>query len=102
MIVDADQGGAFGADMAIYTGSTTGTSRDNDICSAYSPITWQVDRKYHLISASTFDKMCADMKQQPDDMSDDLHAHGARELVATALTANNLAEAAGGNGGNPR
>jgi len=46
--------------------------------------------------------MCADMKQQPDDMSDDLHAHGARELVATALTANNLAEAAGGNGGNPR
>ena len=55
--------------------------------------TGQVDRKCHLISASTFDKMCADMKQQADDMSDDLHAHGARELVATALVANNLAAA---------
>ena len=27
-----------------------------------SPITWQVDRKCHLISASSFDKLCADMK----------------------------------------
>merc|ERR1719324_1494838 len=98
MIVD----GAHGTDMAKYTGSTTGTTRNNEICSQYTPITWQVDRKCHMISASSFDKMCADMKQQPDDMSDDLHAHGARELVATALTANNLAEAAGGNGGNPR
>merc|ERR1711990_139867 len=63
-------------DVAAYTGSTTGTTRNNEICS--------------------------NMKQQPDDMSDDLHAHGARELVATALTANNLAAAPGGNGGNPR
>jgi hypothetical protein len=80
-------------DVAAYTGSTTGTTRNNVQCSAYTPITWQVDRKCHLISASTFDKMCADMKQQPDDMSDDLHAHGARELVKTALAANNLAAA---------
>merc|ERR1712124_227953 len=80
-------------DVAAYTGSTTGTTRNNQICSKYTPITWQVDRKCHLISASTFDKMCADMKQQRDDMSDDLHAHGARELVATALVANNLAAA---------
>merc|ERR1712124_40258 len=63
-------------DVAAYTGSTTGTTRNNEKCSKYTPITWQVDRKCHLISASTFDKMCADMKQQPDDMSDDLHAHG--------------------------
>merc|ERR1712224_157316 len=83
--------GNFWKDVAAYTGSTTGTTRNNEICSKYTPITWQVDRKCHLISASTFDKMCVDMKQQPDDMSDDLHAHGARELVATALTANNLA-----------
>ena len=89
-------------DVAAYTGSTTGTTRNNEVCSKYTPITWQVDRKCHLISASTFDKMCADMKQQPDDMSDDLHAHGARELVATALTANNLAAGTSGNGGNPR
>merc|ERR1712079_849232 len=81
--------GDYGADIAYYTGSTTGTTRDNEICSKYTPITWQVDRKCHLISASSFDKMCADMKSQRDDMSADLHAHGARELVADELAANN-------------
>lgn len=86
MIVD----GEMGADIAKYTGSTTGTSRDNEICSQYTPITWQVDRKCHMVSASTFDKMCADMKAQRDDMSDDLYAHGSRELVADELAANNL------------
>jgi hypothetical protein len=85
MIVDGD----FGKDITTYTGSTTGTSRDNEVCSGYSPITWQVDRKCHLISASTFDKMCADMKAQRDDMSDDLYAHGSRELVADFIAANN-------------
>ena len=77
----------FWSDVAIYTGSTTGTSRSNEVCSAYSPITWQVDRKCHLISASSFDKMCADMKAQVDDMSDDLYAHGAREVVSDNLAA---------------
>ena len=85
MIVDGD----YGHDVAKYTGSTTGTSRDNEICSRYTPITWQVDRKCHLISASSFDKMCADMKAQRDDMSADLHPHGSRELVADHLAANN-------------
>jgi len=85
MIVEGD----FGKDMAIYTGSTTGTSRDNQVCSQYTPITWQVDRKCHLISASSFDKMCADMLSQQDDMSDDLYAHGSRELVADYIAANN-------------
>ena len=51
------------------------------VCSNYSPITWQVDRECHLISASSFDKMCYDMLQQGDDMSDDIYPHGARELV---------------------
>merc|ERR1712146_3477 len=88
--------GNFGSDVAIYTGSTTGTSRSNTICSAYGPITWQVDRKCHMISASSFDKMCADMKTQHDDMSTDLYAHGARELVANALAANNLQDAPDG------
>jgi hypothetical protein len=87
MIVD----GEMGQDVAMYTGSTTGTSRDNEICSQYSPITWQVDRKCHMISASTFDKMCMDMMAQRDDMSDDLYAHGSRELVDDALVANNHA-----------
>ena len=87
MLVD----GEHGQDVAIYTGSTTGTSRDNEICSSYTPITWQVDRKCHMISASSFDKMCYDMKMQRDDMSSDLHAHGSRELVHDEYVANNQA-----------
>mmetsp|Transcript_3235 Transcript_3235/g.4885 ORF Transcript_3235/g.4885 Transcript_3235/m.4885 type:complete len:457 (+) Transcript_3235:101-1471(+) len=86
MLVD----GEMGKDMAIYTGSTTGTSRDNEICSSYSPITWQVDRKCHMISASSFDKMCADQLSQRDDMTDDTYPHGSREVVADPLAANNL------------
>jgi len=85
MIVDGDKG----ADIAMYTGSTTGTSRNNVRCSRYTPITWQVDRKCHMISASSFDKLCADMKAQRADMSNDLHAHGSRELVADHLVADN-------------
>ena len=85
MIVD----GEMGQDIAYYTGSTTGTSRDNEMCSQYAPITWQVDRKCHMISASSFDKMCFDMKMQRDDMSGDLHAHGSRELVHHDYSANN-------------
>jgi len=82
--------GSFWTDVAKYTGSTTGTSRDNEVCSRYAPITWQVDRKCHLISASSFDKMCADMKQMNDDMSSDTHPHGSRVLVADYIAANNL------------
>lgn len=87
MIINEATG--HGSDLAKYTGSTTGTSRNNDICSQFAPITWQVDRKCHLISASSFDKMCGDMKAQGDDMKDDLHAHGSRELVADEHAADN-------------
>jgi len=87
MIIDEDR--AMGQDVTIYTGSTTGDSRSNDQCSTYSPITWQVDRKCHKISASSFDKMCYDMKMQRDDMSGDLYAHGSRELVDHKYSANN-------------
>jgi len=89
MIIDEDMG--MGQDIAYYTGSTTGETRSNEMCSMYSPITWQVDRKCHMISASSFDKLCYDMKMQRDDMSDDLHAHGSRELVKDDLVANNQA-----------
>merc|ERR1711953_200690 len=92
MIVDRDHPDQYGKDIAVYTGSTTGTSRNNTVCSQYAPITWQVDRRCHKISASSFDKMCADMKQQRDDMTGDLAAHGSRVLVADSLTANNLAD----------
>ena len=86
MVLDKPRG--MGQDIAIYTGSTTGETRNNDMCSQYAPITWQVDRKCHMISASSFDKLCYDMKMQRDDMSDDLHAHGSRELVKDDLAAN--------------
>jgi hypothetical protein len=85
MIVDKE----MGRDVSYYTGSTTGETRNNTMCSQYTPITWQVDRKCHMISASSFDKLCYDMKMQRDDMSDDLHAHGSRELVSDELAANN-------------
>ena len=89
MIVDGDRG----SDIACYTGSTTGTTRNNTICSAYTPITWQVDRKCHLVSASSLDKMCADMKVQRDDMSADLEPIGSRVLVDDDLAANNQVSA---------
>ena len=82
--------GGKGADVAKYTGSTTGTSRNNQVCSRYTPITWQVDRKCHLISASSMDKLCLDMKNQRDDMSPNLAPGGSRELVADHLAADNL------------
>jgi len=82
MIVDADKG----TDIAYYTGSTTGTTGDNTVCSAYGPITWQVDRTCHQISASSFDKMCMEMKSQFDDMSEDLEAHGSRIVVNDNLS----------------
>jgi hypothetical protein len=89
MLTAADGNAAFGSDMAMYTGSTTGTSRDNDVCSRYTPITWQVDRTCHMVSASTFDKMCQDMLLQADDMHSDVHPHGARAVVSHELVANN-------------
>ena len=64
MIVD----GNMGKDIHYYTGSTTGTIRDNEMCSQYAPVSWQVDRQCHMISASSFDKLCYDMKMQHSDI----------------------------------
>merc|ERR1711865_1309141 len=44
--------GNFGTEVTYYTGSTTGTSVNNSVCSREGPVTWQVDRTCHLISAS--------------------------------------------------
>ena len=68
-------------DVAKYVGSTTGTTRTNEVCSMYAPITWQVDRTCHKVSAWSFDQMCKMMLDNPDDMSSDVHPHGARELI---------------------
>ena len=43
-----------------------------------------------MVSASSFDKMCADMLTQKDDMEEDVHPHGARELVAKSHASDNL------------
>ena len=87
--------GTMWSDVAYYTGSTTGTTRTNQVCSQYAPITWQVDRKCHVVSASSFDQMCKLMLEQNDDMTADVHAHGARQTVLHSLTADNLNNAAG-------
>ena len=84
----------FWQDVAKYTGSTTGQTRDNQVCSAYSPITWHVDRKCHMISAKSFDMLCAQMMMQADDMSPDVEPHGARLTVTANLTATNIADGA--------
>ena len=88
MIVDTNHD--VGTEITKYTGSTTGTSRNNTICSCYTPITWQVGRKCHKISAWDFDKMCAYMKYQKYDMSSDLHPHGIREHTADDITVDNF------------
>jgi hypothetical protein len=69
------------SDVATYIGSTTGTSRDNNVCSMYSPITWQVDRTCHVISARSWDHMCKLMLEQADDLEYETHPHGSRKLV---------------------
>merc|ERR1719487_2093172 len=66
-------------DVAKYTGSTTGSSVNNEMCSAYGGITWHVDRKCHLLSASSFDEMCKEMLEMG--MYSDVYPHGSRELV---------------------
>merc|ERR1712083_204178 len=77
-------------DVAKYVGSTTGTSRDNEEFSMYAPITWQVDRKCHMVSAKSFDIMCKKMLEQADDLTYETHPHGARELVNDTWSSANV------------
>eukprot|EP00316_Scyphosphaera_apsteinii_P020374 CAMPEP_0119305302 /NCGR_PEP_ID=MMETSP1333-20130426/6329_1 /TAXON_ID=418940 /ORGANISM="Scyphosphaera apsteinii, Strain RCC1455" /LENGTH=366 /DNA_ID=CAMNT_0007308365 /DNA_START=30 /DNA_END=1130 /DNA_ORIENTATION=- len=77
-------------DVAKYVGSTTGTKRDNEVCSFYSPITWQVDRTCHMVSAKSFDLMCKVMLEQADDFHGDIHPHGSRVLVDDTWTSAHL------------
>jgi len=83
-------GGATYADMLhqwpktvtqgkMYTGSTTGQSHDNEICSPYA-ITWHVDLECVQVSPESFDNMCKMMKEEYD-MEDDLYPHGSRKIV---------------------
>jgi len=71
-----------------YYGSTTGASFDNTVCSPYQ-VTWAVDPMCNLISASSFDTMCRDMKEQYQ-MTADTAAHGSRTLVSEDFVARDL------------
>lgn len=67
------------ADIAKYTGSSTGTSHNQEICSPFL-VSWHVDRACNKVSASSFDTMCKTMKNVMG-MSSDLYPHGSRILV---------------------
>ena len=55
-----------------------------------APITWQVDRTCHVISARSWDHMCKLMLEQADDMEADVHPHGSRKLVAGAFSSDTV------------
>jgi len=68
------------SDSVMYSGSTTGPSHNNEVCSPYV-ITWHVDKSCHWVSPASFDKMCKDMKDLYK-LEADLKPHGSRELVS--------------------
>merc|ERR1719238_1803249 len=78
------------SDVATYIGSTTGTSRDNEVCSMFAPITWKVDRTCHVISARSWDEMCRIMLEQADDMEPETHPHGSRKLVNNKFSSDKI------------
>ena len=59
----------MGINITAYTGSRTGGDFGDQLgdlfCDPVSPVTWQVDRTCQLISASTMDKLCLDIKTRP-------------------------------------
>lgn len=77
---DLSKGMLPSENIAKYTGSTTGPSHTNLVCSPYAPISWHVDRDCHKVSAKSFDNLCKMMKDQG--MNYDLAPHGSRELVS--------------------
>ena len=76
------------AEAAVYQGSTTGQSKDNDQeCGATGGmVTWHVDRDCHHVSAKAIDNLCKHMLMQHDDMANDVHPHGSRDTVLAEFT----------------
>ena len=89
MIVNINDSKPMGVDLTICTRSSTGDKFDIILCSPVTPVTWQVDRKYHLISASSFDAMCTEMELQVSNMSSQVKLMGSHDLVADEYAANN-------------
>jgi len=63
----------------MYSGSTTGTSHNNEVCSPYV-ITWHVDTACHRVSPEAFDNLCRQMDEKYK-LVEDLYPHGSRILV---------------------
>jgi len=70
---------AQSADAVMYTGSTTGPSHTNEVCSPYV-ITWHVDKSCVQVSPESFDNMCKMMKEEYN-MEADLYPHGSRKIL---------------------
>ena len=69
------------------------------MCSMFSPITWQVDRTCHVISARSWDEMCRIMLEQADDFTGvdkgetgggDMVPHGSRKLVGDEFSSDTV------------
>ena len=87
-LLDGSTFAGLGRDIAMYMGSTTGSSYNNyDKCSPYS-INWHVDRKCQLVSAKSLDEVCR--RKIELGMKDDTHPHGSRELVSKDLSVDTL------------
>jgi len=71
-------GGMDAADSVMYSGSTTGQSHNNEICSPYT-ITWHVDKKCRLVSPKAFDDFCK--KKKDAGLKKDLYPHGSRIIL---------------------
>jgi len=66
----------------MYSGSTTGESHDNAVCSPYV-ITWHVDLACHRVSPEAFDNLCRQMNETYQLVAD-LYPHGSRKLLDPA------------------
>ena len=75
-------------DSIFYVGSTTGEKYDNIVCSPYR-VQWEVDRKCHLASAQSFDKLCMHLKEDKG-FSADISAHGSRKVVDPEYVSKNM------------
>ena len=84
------EGTACGAEITGYTGSTTGTTRNNEVCSPRARrATWHRRPPAPRLPASLSTRCARTRLPARGDMSGDFYAHGAREVVADSLTANN-------------
>ena len=80
---------AAAVDSVTYSGSTTGRLFNNDDSCSPFQVTWQVDRKCHLISAKSFDAMCEKMRMRYD-IEADAEPHPSRDVIIPALSSSTV------------